>query len=64
MSAQRGGTNAKFDSAPRYTKFDEAVRVGFTKPGPGYYKAPSEFGHYDGDVYALQGMSATSRHHK
>lgn len=63
MSIHRGGTNAKFDSAPRKTKFDEAARVGLTKPGPGYYKASSEFGHYDGDVYNFQAMNSTNRHH-
>jgi hypothetical protein len=62
MSSHRGGTNAKFDSAPRRTKFDDAIRVGLTKPGPGYYKAGSEFGLYDGDVYNFNQMSSTVRH--
>lgn len=62
MSIHRGGTNAKFDSAPRKTKFDEATRVGLTKPGPGYYKASSEFGLYDGDVYNIHTMMSTARH--
>lgn len=62
MSSHRGGTNAKFDSAPRRTKFDEATRVGMTKPGPGYYKTGSEFGQYDGDVYNYHSMGSSSRH--
>jgi hypothetical protein len=26
-------------------------KIAAQRPGPGYYKAPSEFGLYDGDVY-------------
>lgn len=51
ISSHRGGTRAKFDSAPRKTKFDEIMQTSVTKPGPGQYKAPSEFGQYDGDIY-------------
>ena len=41
MSNQKGGTYAKFDNSKRKTKFDEAIRTGLEKPGPGYYKASS-----------------------
>lgn len=41
MSIHKGGTNAKFDSSARITKFEEAARIGLTKPGPGYYRASS-----------------------
>lgn len=41
ISAHRGGTNAKFDTSRRLTKFDESVKIGLTKPGPGYYKSTS-----------------------
>lgn len=41
MSTHKGGTNAKFDTSKRVTKFDECKRVGMTKPGPGYYRASS-----------------------
>lgn len=51
ISEHRGGTNAKFDSAPRKTKFDEVMKISSTKPGPGDYRAASEFGIYDGEVY-------------
>ena len=52
VSSHRGGTNAKFDGSKRVTKFDECAKVGMSKPGPGYYRAGSEFGQYDGEVYA------------
>ena len=51
VSSNTGGTNAKFDKTKRVTKFDEERRAASIRPGPGYYKAPSEFGQYDGDVY-------------
>ena len=41
ISNQKGGTYAKFDNSKRKTKFDEAIRTGLEKPGPGYYKASS-----------------------
>ena len=52
ISSHRGGTNAKFDNSKRLTKFDECTKVGSTKPGPGHYRANSQFGLYDGDVYS------------
>lgn len=41
ISNQKGGTYAKFNNSKRETKFDEAIRTGYEKPGPGYYKASS-----------------------
>lgn len=64
MSSHRGGTYAKFDSSPRRTRFDEVARAALTRPGPGQYKAPSEFGVYDGEVYGSRGLNATVRHNK
>ena len=52
MSSHKGGTKAKFDGSKRKTKFDECAVQAKTKPGPGAYRASSEFGQYDGDVYA------------
>lgn len=54
MSSHKGGTNAKFGHAKRMTKFDETIKEGKTKPGPGNYRFGSEFGHYDGDVYSMK----------
>jgi len=48
VSSHLGGTKAKFDNAKRISKFDEARINGLNRPGPGYYKQPSEFGQYDG----------------
>ncbi len=33
-------------------------------PGPGSYRMPSEFGQYDGDVYAGMGTVTSSRYSK
>lgn len=41
VSSQKGGTKAKFDKNSRVTKFDEAMKVGLTKPGPGSYRSSS-----------------------
>ena|ERR1711937_231245 len=52
MSNHKGGTGAKFDSERRRTRFDDAEIASKKLPGPGRYRASSEFGQYDGDVYA------------
>ena len=53
-----GGTQAKFGRTSRATFIDEKKSNIKNLPGPGYYRAPSEFGQYDGNVY---GASALSR---
>ena len=50
-SKYKGGTQAKFARTQRKSYFDESAGTELYKPGPGNYKAPSEFGQYDGEVY-------------
>ena len=52
LSQTKGGTKAKFDRDRRESTFDKIFRKELEAPGPGYYQAPSEFGQYDGDIYA------------
>ena len=51
MSQQKAAPHAKFDKTKRLTMFDEKMKLGSIQPGQGAYKASSEFGQYDGDVY-------------
>lgn len=60
MSNHKGGTGAKFDSDKRKTRFDDAESASKKLPGPGRYRATSEFGQYDGDVYSNQMLFVSS----
>ena len=51
LSNNKGGTKAKFDQTKRQSLFEQVFKRQLYNPGPGYYKAPSEFGQYDGDIY-------------
>lgn len=62
-SKHLGGTIAKFGRSSRATFVDEVVKNDKSKPGPGFYKSPSEFGQYDGDVYSMN-ATALSRFSK
>jgi hypothetical protein len=43
----------------RVAKFEHDAKKNYI-PGPGSYRSPSDFGHYDGDVYNLNiGMYKT-----
>ena len=33
-------------------------------PGPGFYKTPSEFGQYDGNVYGASALSRFTQKHR
>ena len=52
LSNHSGGTKAIFDHSKRITKFDQVKKQSMNHPGPGSYRMPSEFGQYDGEVYA------------
>lgn len=41
LSKHLGGTQAKFNKTSRATFLDEAAKAEKSKPGPGFYKAPS-----------------------
>ena len=51
-----GGTQAKFNRTPRSTFIDEQKYSNKFKPGPGFYRSPSEFGQYDGNVYGATAL--------
>jgi hypothetical protein len=43
-----------FDKEQRVVAFEKRA-VKDRNPGPGAYRSPSEFGHYDGNVYSKTG---------
>lgn len=64
LSNHSGGTKAIFDHSKRITKFDQVKNHSMNQPGPGSYRMPSEFGQYDGEVYANMGTVTSSRYSK
>ena len=64
LSNHSGGTKAIFDHSKRITKFDQVKKQSMNHPGPGSYRMPSEFGQYDGEVYANMGSITSSRYSK
>jgi len=53
-----------FDKEKRVAQFEHKAKNNYSKfliyadPGPGSYRSPSDFGHYDGDVYKNSGAIA------
>lgn len=53
-SRLQGNGQRLFDKMQRENAFDYRARKN-RNPGPGSYRAPSDFGHYDGPVYGKTG---------
>lgn len=64
VSRFQGNGQRLFDKNQRETLFDYRARKN-KNPGPGSYRSPSDFGHYDGEVYGKTGgisyLAATSK---
>lgn len=63
-SKYKGGTQAKFSRTSRATFIDETKNSIKNMPGPGFYKAPSEFGQYDGNVYGASALGRFANKHR
>lgn len=50
LSRTSGEGKRLFDKESRVVKFEHEAKKNYI-PGPGAYRSPSDFGHYDGDVY-------------
>ena len=43
-----------FDKEHRTVQFEQKAKKNYI-PGPGSYRSPSQFGHYDGNIYNKSG---------
>lgn len=64
LSSTLGYGTRPFDKEKRETKFEFQAKKNSSNlfiildPGPGSYRSPSDFGHYDGEVYQASGAIA------
>lgn len=56
LSRTSGYGKRYFDKESRVVKFENEAKKNYI-PGPGAYRSPSDFGHYDGDVYKNNTLS-------
>ena len=54
MAKSHGFGKRIFDKEQRVAMFEHKATKN-KNPGPGAYRAPSDFGHYDGEVYSKTG---------
>lgn len=64
LTKSHGFGKRLFDKEKRVAQFERRASSNYN-PGPGSYRSPSDFGHYDGNVYRRTGgmsyLSPTSR---